>query len=250
MNQNALAAEIAGATPKLLISPRVGEMGGSPEGGAVPLASQFGLPANDTGGRSTLPPSALLGISPTWGEIGSVNAFAISAESAGDVAARDRLLDRAMKPNWRRKSSEKIRRGRLPALALVARDEAGAVVGTVRLWNVALGAATPSHRGALLLGPLAVDPSIRSAGLGGALMRAAITDARAGGYGAIVLVGDPEYYARFGFSAQKTGELAMPGPFETHRLLALELDPGALDGAQGVIRPTGVAAGRKLEKAA
>jgi predicted N-acetyltransferase YhbS len=175
---------------------------------------------------------------------------AISMESPGDVAPRDRLLDRAMKPNWRRKSSEKIRRGRLPALAFVARDEAGAVIGTVRLWHVGFGAVKTSGRGALLLGPLAVDPSIRSAGLGGALMREAIAQARLSGYGAIVLVGDPEYYARFGFSSERTAGLAMPGPYEKHRLLALELQPGALDGAQGVIRPTGMTAGRKLDKAA
>jgi predicted N-acetyltransferase YhbS len=176
---------------------------------------------------------------------------AISIETTGDVAPRDRLLDRAMKPNWRRKSSEKIRRGRQPALAFVARDEAGAVVGTVRLWDIGLG---NGGNAALLLGPLAVDPSIRSAGIGGALMRAAIVEAQRQGHGAIVLVGDPEYYARFGFSAEKTAWLAMPGPFEKHRLLALELKPGALDGAAGVIRPTGVVAGRvaarKVEKAA
>jgi predicted N-acetyltransferase YhbS len=186
-------------------------------------------------------------------------AIAISVETAGDVAPRDRLLDRAMKANWRRKSSEKIRRGRQPALALVARDEAGAVVGTVRLWNVGLGnvgweiaageggpAGQGGNGAALLLGPLAVDPSIRSAGIGGALMRAAIAEARRAGHAAIVLVGDPQYYERFGFSADRTGGLAMPGPFEKHRLLALELKPGAVDGARGIIRPTG----RKMEKAA
>ena len=177
------------------------------------------------------------------GGVGVAPAFSIYPETAGDVAPRDRLLDRAMKPNWRRKSSEKIRRGRQAALAFVARDEAGAVVGTVRLWNVALG---EGGQPALLLGPLAVDPSIRSSGIGGALMRQAIGAARNGGHGAVMLVGDAEYYSRFGFSADKTGALAMPGPFEKHRLLALELVPSTLDGASGVIRPTGV----KLARAA
>jgi predicted N-acetyltransferase YhbS len=51
------------------------------------------------------------------------------------------------------------------------------------------------------------------------------------------------YYGRFGFSAEKTGPLAMPGPYERHRLLALELVEGALDGAQGTLK----AAGRKLK---
>ena len=74
-------------------------------------------------------------------------------------------------------------------------------------------------------------------------MRHAIAEARRLGHRAILLVGDAPYYGRFGFSAEKTGSLAMPGPYERHRLLALELEEGALDGACGVI----AAAGRKLK---
>jgi predicted N-acetyltransferase YhbS len=87
-------------------------------------------------------------------------AFDIVAETAADVAAREALLDRAMGPGRKRKSSEKLRRGRRPCegLALVARGAAGAVLGTVRLWDVRLGEGGPA---ALLLGPLAVDPSLR-----------------------------------------------------------------------------------------
>lgn len=184
-------------------------------------------------------------------------AFAIGNEMPADVAARDALLDRAMGPRWRRKSSEKLRRGRLPAegLALVARDDAGAVVGTVRLWEVAFDRVISPSRGevkaALLLGPLAVDPGIKSAGIGSALMRHAIAEARRLGHGAILLVGDPGYYARFGFSAGKTAWLAMPGPYEPHRFLALELAEDALAGATGVLRATGRKAGtRKVARAA
>ncbi|MBL8583848.1 MAG: N-acetyltransferase [Rhizobiaceae bacterium] len=179
------------------------------------------------------------------GEGGLVAAFTCVAESAADIASRDALLDRAMSPNWRRKSSEKIRRGRRPAegLAFVARDADGSVVGTVRLWNVAIG---DEGRSALLLGPLAVAPSLKGAGIGSALMEHAVGEARRLGHGAIVLVGDAPYYARFGFSAEKTGTLAMPGPFEPHRLLALELRPGALTGAGGTLRPSG----RKVRVAA
>jgi predicted N-acetyltransferase YhbS len=232
-----------------LISPQVGEMGGSPEGGAVPPAFGFVVAADRGGRRSTLSPSALPGTSPTWGEIDSVNAFAITAETAGDIPAREVLLDRAMGPGRKRKSSEKLRRGRKPSegLAFAARAADGRIVGTVRLWDVAagsreVGGATVS---ALLLGPLAVDPSLKNAGIGAALMRHAIAEARRLGHRAILLVGDAPYYARFGFSAQKTGSLAMPGPYERHRLLALELEEGALEGAHGVI----TASGRKLDAA-
>lgn len=169
-------------------------------------------------------------------------AFTIQTESARDIAAREALLDRAMGPGRKRKSSEKIRRGRLPSegLAFVARGEDGRVAGTVRLWDVEAG-----DRWALLLGPLAVDPSLKSAGIGSALMKHAIAEAARLGHGAILLVGDAPYYARFGFSAEKTDRLAMPGPYEKHRFLALELRDGALDGAQGVLK----AAGRRAEAA-
>jgi hypothetical protein len=70
-------------------------------------------------------------------------------------------------------------------------------------------------------------------------MRHALAAARTAGHGAVILLGDAPYYARFGFSALKTGELSLPGPFERDRLLALELREGALDGACGMITPTG-----------
>ncbi|MBW9116158.1 N-acetyltransferase [Rhizobium cauense] len=168
--------------------------------------------------------------------------FVIDAENPSDVVARENLLDRAMGPNRRKKSSEKIRRGRVPAegLALVARDCDGHVIGTVRLWNVEAGVnadGTPIN--ALLLGPLAVDSSFEGKGVGSALMRAAVLEAKNRGHGAILLVGDAPYYERFGFFAEKAQHLVMPGPFERSRFLALELIESWLDGAAGMIVPSG-----------
>ncbi len=171
--------------------------------------------------------------------------FSITQETAADIPAREALLDHAMGPKRRRKSSEKLRRGRVPAegLAFIARTADGALAGTVRLWDIRLG-----HGGApaLLLGPLAVAPDLKGAGIGSALMQHAVSEAAKMGHRAILLVGDAPYYARFGFSAAKTDRLAMPGPYEKDRFLALELVEGALDGAKGVIQP----AGRKVSIAA
>jgi predicted N-acetyltransferase YhbS len=168
--------------------------------------------------------------------------FRIDRENPGDVLARERLLDAAMGPMRRKKSSEAIRRDRIPAegLALVARDEAGHLIGTVRLWDIQAGI-TPGGRAvpALLLGPLAVDSAHEGKGIGAALMRAAMLEAKRLGHGAILLVGDAPYYERFGFAAEKTATLMMPGPFERHRLLGLELKEGWLEGAAGIIVPTG-----------
>ncbi len=165
----------------------------------------------------------------------------VEPEEPTDVAAREALLDRAMGPGRRRKASEKLRRGRLHAegLAFVAREQTGRLVGTVRLWNVSAG---DGGRGALLLGPLAVEPTMKGEGVGSALMREAIAAAAARSHNSILLVGDAPYYARFGFSALRTGALAMPGPYERDRFLALELVDGALAGASGILQ----ASGRKI----
>lgn len=162
-------------------------------------------------------------------------------ERAVDVPAREALLDLAMGAGRRRKSSETIRRGRLPAegLALVACDDTGALAGTVRLWHVAAGVSGDAAVPALLLGPLAVRPDLAGFGIGTRLMDEALLRAAALGHRAVLLVGDPSYYVRFGFQAEPAAGLAMPGPFERHRLLARELVPGALSGATGLIVPTG-----------
>ena len=178
----------------------------------------------------------------------SVPAFTISGESVAHVIAREALLDRAMGEGRRRKSSEKLRRGRLPAegLAFSAIGDDGVLAGTVRLWNVHAGLdAFGFPVSALLLGPLAVDPLTAGRGIGSALMQHAIAEAKRLGHGVVLLVGDPEYYGRFGFTAEKTGELAMPGPFEKRRFLAVELKAGHLDGAHGILR----ASGRKVVRA-
>jgi predicted N-acetyltransferase YhbS len=171
--------------------------------------------------------------------------FTIDAETAGDVVARETLLDRAMGADRRLKSSERIRHNRLPAegLALVARDEQGHVIGTVRLWNIEAGISADGQPiDALLLGPLAVDSAHEGKGIGGALMRAAITEAAQRGHGAVLLVGDAAYYERFGFFNDKTRHLVMPGYCDRARFLALELKAGWMEGAAGMI----VASGRKL----
>jgi predicted N-acetyltransferase YhbS len=178
----------------------------------------------------------------------SETAFRIDAENPSDVVARENLLDRVMGPSRRKKSSEALRRNRVPAegLALVARDTPGHLIGTVRLWNIEAGITRDGTRvPALLLGPLAVDCEHEGKGIGGALMRAAILESKQRGHGAILLVGDAPYYARFGFCAEKTATLMMPGPFARERFLALELTDRWLEGAAGVL----VASGRKLVEA-
>jgi predicted N-acetyltransferase YhbS len=161
--------------------------------------------------------------------------FAIRAERPEDVQARETLLDAAFGAARFEKTSERLRAGRQPAdgLALVA-GAGAALIGTVRLWPVRAGRVD-----ALMLGPLAVARSHRGLGVGAQLMRAAVAGASARGHRAIVLVGDAPYYERFGFDGELTRGLALPGPVERDRFLGLELIPGALRSAKGLVVATG-----------
>jgi predicted N-acetyltransferase YhbS len=160
----------------------------------------------------------------------------IRKEFHRDVEAREALLDQCFGEARLQKAAERLREGRLPAqgLAFTASDR-GRVIGTVRLWNVSAGPSRPT----LLLGPLAVHPDFRSQGLGGALMQHALDSAKRLGHRAVMLVGDAPYYERFGFSAEQTRNLWLPGRYDPKRFLALELAPGALAGARGLVSPTG-----------
>jgi predicted N-acetyltransferase YhbS len=166
--------------------------------------------------------------------------FAIRAERASDVTAREALLDASFGEDRHTRTCQRLRDGRAPAEGLsFSAVQHGRLIGTVRLWHVNAGGIP-----ALVLGPLAVDASWRSLGVGAALMDHALAAAKARGHSAVILRGDAAYYERFGFSAAKTGELALPGPFEPERLLAVELREGALIGAWGMIVATGAKARR------
>ena len=161
--------------------------------------------------------------------------FAIRSERASDVVAREALLDACFGEGRQMRTCQRLRDGRAPAagLSLSAVCE-GRLVGTLRLWHVSAGGVP-----ALMLGPLAVEDSCRKLGVGAALIAHALAAARSRGHRAVILLGDAPYYARFGFSAEKTGELVLPGAFERERLLGLELCEGALDGAWGMVVPSG-----------
>lgn len=157
-------------------------------------------------------------------------------ELAFHIGPREALLDLSFGPFRHAKTSERLREGRLPAADLsFAAFDGRTLVGTVRLWSVEAGPGRP----ALLLGPLAAHPAARGAGVGTRLMAHSLAAAAVRGHSAVLLVGDAPYYERFGFTADLTGGLALPGPYERNRFLGLELVCGALEGASGLVTATG-----------
>lgn len=171
--------------------------------------------------------------------------FRIRDERTGDAGAREVLLDASFGPARFGKTCERLREGRRASegLSFIATAHSG-MVGTVRLWDVEIG-----DRAGLMLGPLAVDTTMRSTGIGRAMIDHAIRRARKLGHESIILVGDAPYYARFGFDAVLTEEFVLPGPVERARFLALELVPGALTGAKGRIVGCGAFVGSRRGEA-
>lgn len=149
--------------------------------------------------------------------------------------AIERLLDAAFGEARWHKTCQRVRDGQAPvrALSLVAVD-GQRLVGTVRLWRIVAG---ERGRRVLLLGPMAVDAGWRDQGIGAGLVDEALARARAAGEEAVLLVGDAPYYARFGFRADKTARLWLPGPVDRARFLARELTADGLGNAAGPVLP-------------
>jgi predicted N-acetyltransferase YhbS len=124
--------------------------------------------------------------------------------------------------------------GYIPELALVA-EENGAIIGHGMLTRARM-TGTTGPQGLLLLAPLCVALEHRNRGVGAALLREGLRLARERGYTAVILVGDPAYYGRFGFKAAASFGLThtsedLPGQY----VLACELVPGALGGQRGIV---------------
>jgi len=130
---------------------------------------------------------------------------------------------------------ERLRAGGnyIPELALVA-EEDGRMVGHIMLTATAIATAG-GPRAVLLLGPLAVMLERRGRGVGARLVEEACAKARTLGHGAVVLAGDPAYYARFGFRPTADFGVHNTNGIPEANVMARELWPAALQGVGGRI---------------
>lgn len=118
------------------------------------------------------------------------------------------------------------------ALSLVACDAAGEVCGHVLFSPVQAPGAEGAVQG---LAPIAVAPQVQGRGLGSALVREALRELQAAGTAAVVVLGDPAYYGRFGFVPASEYGLTCAYDVPDEHFMALELVPGALAGGNGVV---------------
>ena len=92
--------------------------------------------------------------------------------------------------------------------------------------QVTMSAAPVAGRAAAALAPLAVAEGARRQGTGAALVRAALARCAAGGCAAVLVLGDPAYYARFGFSAEAVAGVTGVPWAGSPAFQALALRPG------------------------
>jgi predicted N-acetyltransferase YhbS len=155
----------------------------------------------------------------------------LSPLNPADLAAIEKLDERAFGPGRFARTAYRLREGVLPDPQLSFVAYVGTLlVGANRMTPIMCGG-----KPALLLGPLTVDPPFRSRGIGEALMQKSMEAARAAGHKLVILVGDEPYYKRVGFKRVPMGRLTMPGPVDPARLLYCELEEGAFEGVSGAL---------------
>jgi putative acetyltransferase len=132
----------------------------------------------------------------------------IRDEEPADAAAIRALVAAAFGREAEAGLVDRLRRDGDGVISLVAVAD-GAVAGHVLLSRMS----APFR--ALGLAPVSVAPDRRRAGIGSGLIRAALDRARAGGWEGVFVLGEPDYYRRFGFDPALAGGFASPyaGPF-------------------------------------
>ncbi|MEO8650705.1 MAG: N-acetyltransferase [Hyphomicrobiaceae bacterium] len=149
-----------------------------------------------------------------------------------DLPAMAALQSRAFSPGRFTRTAYRVREGgpeQSPfcRVALIG----DRLVAALRMTSITIG----GEKGALLLGPLAVDPQEAGRGYGRRLVAESLDAAREQGSKLVVLVGDTAYYGRFGFGPVPPGQIRLPGPVDPARLLAAELRPDVLATFRGLV---------------
>lgn len=134
----------------------------------------------------------------------------IRPETLEDAAAIDAVTRAAFSAAEHASGTEQaivaaLRRAGALTVSLVAQENGG-IVGHVAVSPITISDGTGAWFG---LGPLCVAPGRQRAGIGGRLVREALSALRTGGAGGCVVLGEPGYYGRFGFRQEP--DLTLPG---------------------------------------
>ena len=158
----------------------------------------------------------------------------IRVEQPGDIPHIRDILAHAFGQRAEADLVDQLRADGDALISLVAVGENGELVGHILFSRLPIEGAKGRVTQATALAPLAVRPEHQRKGVGSALTKAGIRACTARGLAAIIVVGDPKFYQRFGFSAAAARNLGSPYPGDA--FMALELKPGALAANPGTVR--------------
>ena len=162
---------------------------------------------------------------------GSGHHVVIREREPEDDGAIRNLNDLVFGGPFESKLFDELREAFIDAVELVAVED-GVLVGHI-LFSALTTMVDDDAVPTLSLAPMCVHPDHQQSGIGTALVEAGLELARRREWQAVVVLGDPDYYPRFGFSAELASGL--DSPFDGDSFMALELVPGALDGEDGLV---------------
>ena len=158
----------------------------------------------------------------------------IRLEKPGDEEAILFVNERAFEGPGEANLVDALRKRGGVALSMVA-IENDQVIGHILFSPVTIGGANRSLQ-AVGLGPMAVLPSHQRRGLGSQLLQSALDKCRQLGHDAVVVVGHPEFYSRFGFVPAKRHNLRCEFEVDDEAFMVLALRESALQGIEGLVR--------------
>ncbi len=159
----------------------------------------------------------------------------IRSEKENDFAAIRRVNDLAFERSAEGQLVENLRQlpEFEPRLSLIAEWD-GEIVGHALFSPIYIHAVDGEEYPCLSLGPIAVIPEYQKRGIGGMLIAAGHRLALEMDYTAVVLLGHPSYYPRFGYQLAEKWQIANPWQINGDPWMAVELVEGALNGKAGL----------------
>jgi putative acetyltransferase len=155
----------------------------------------------------------------------------ISEETEADFLGIAALTRTAFGGEYEVELIQKLRATGLAIVSLVAIEE-GSIVGHILFSELAVEVDGRTAKSAALA-PLAVRPDRQRQGIGSKLVETGLRVLRNRGYEAVIVLGQPDYYPRFGFSPSLTACLV--APFSGKAFMGLELVHGSLSGSRGSV---------------
>jgi putative acetyltransferase len=157
----------------------------------------------------------------------------IRAEEQRDWAAVHAVNVAAFETPAEANLVDALREQAQPLVSLIVEDH-GAILGHIMFSPVSLSG-YPALR-IMGLAPMAVAPEHQCKGIGSALIRAGLNQCKQLGFGAVVVLGHPAYYPRFGFSSSARFGIGCEYEVTEEVFMVVELQAGFLEGASGKIK--------------